>query len=295
MTAPAYSWFQPQSLSVPGALVNEDAVAVSASSLIMIDGATGLAAGRRTGWPSDAQWLAHSLAPLLADRLDGDISIADALGQCLDELRIEYGDDDDGGLGPSASVLIARITGSELEVYSLGDCLALVGMADGSVASIRDGAVGELDAAVLSRLQELRRGTDLAIDQARALVQDLLVGNRKLRNRPEGYWIADLSAAGVGHALTRTLPAAQVRDVALMTDGYAAALDVARLVGTAGELLQELRRSGPVPLMGALVARLSDDPSCTAFPRLKPMDDSSVVIARLLGNTDALDEATRLP
>lgn len=276
-----YCWSVPRSLSVPGSLVNEDALAVSGSSLVMIDGASGLGAGRMTGWPSDAHWFAHSLAPLLVERLADGRPVAVVLAASLAELRAEYGEGDDGGLGPSASVLVARITGAEVEVYSLGDCLALVGLTDGSVDAVRDGAVGELDAVVVERLQELRRGTALTPADARPLVQDLLVGNRRLRNTPEGYWIADLSGAGAPHALRRTYAASELLDVALMTDGFAAALDLAAVVATPETFLQDLRLHGPGPTMDALVARLAADADCTRFPRLKPMDDSSVVVAAL--------------
>lgn len=276
-----YCWSTPRSLSVPGSPVNEDALAVSTSSLVMIDGASGLEAGRMTDWLSDAHWFAHALAPLLVERLADGEPIAVVLAGCLAELRTAYGEEDDGGLGPSASVLVARIAGDTVEVYSLGDCLALVGLADGTVDAVRDGTVGELDAAVVERLQEVRRGTALTPAEARPLVQDLLVGNRRLRNTPEGYWIADLSGAGTRHALIRTYAASDLLDVALMTDGFAAALDLADVVRTPGTFLQGLRQDGPGPTMDVLVARLGADADCTRYPRLKPMDDSSVVVAAL--------------
>ena len=281
MTDAKYRWAEPLSLSVAGdpAGANEDALAVTASSLIMIDGATGLTAGRMSDWPSDARWFAHGLAVLLRGRLDQAAPIASILRTCIEDLREEYGRPDRVEIGPSACVLIARVSGANLEVYSLGDCLALIGRHDGDVTAIRDDAVSKLDAVVMMQLQALRGDRSLA--EAKPLVAELLVANRTRRNTPQGYWIADLSADGVDHALTFTARVDEIRDIALMTDGFAAALDVVGSVGSAAELLEQLRSDGPDVVMTALSEVLRSDPECVIHPRLKPMDDSSVIIAAL--------------
>lgn len=282
-------------LSRAGAQVNEDALAVTVSSLIIIDGATGLTENRQPGWSSDARWFSHRLTTLLEERLDDiSTSIASILATCLSDLRIEFGAEHSTELGPSASVLIARLHGGALDIYSLGDCLALIGTLDGTVHVLRDNAVGNLDSAVVHHLQGVAAAQSMSIAQARPLITDLLVRNRKLKNSPQGYWIADLSGTGVTHALTQTFAASNVRDVALMTDGFGASLDLVSLVTNPAEFLAGLRTIGPTQLMNALFSRLDSDPEYTSYPRLKHIDDSSVIFANVSSWPEAQQQTSDL-
>ncbi|MBG6219037.1 hypothetical protein IWX75_003525 [Arthrobacter sp. CAN_A6] len=285
------TWINTSMVSRAGSIVNEDAVGVSGSALIVVDGATGLTAANLTGWPSDAQWFSHRLVDLLGARID-DVrhSISQILQECIQMLRMELSDgvaqeDVTGlqGLGsqPSASVMIARTNGTLLEIFSLGDCQAVIGHHDGTVSVCHDGTVDALDSSVIEYLRDLARERGVSVKEARPHVSDRLLRNRKLMNTPGGYWITDLTGDGITHARLHTFSAKEVMDIAVMTDGFAATVNVARIHATPTEMLTALRSTTPESITETLFRILDEDPEYEAFPRLKHRDDSSVIYSKL--------------
>lgn len=273
-------------LCEPGAARNEDAVHTGPSSIVVVDGASGLSGRSVMGWESDPQWFSHRLAPLVGGKIaDQNASITAAVGASLEELRAEYAAAlAAGGLTPSAadypsaSLAVVRATARQLEIFSLGDCTTLVDYTDGTVEAIHDGTVSALDAAVIARMVQLAAANG-TVREARELVGDQLRANRALMNRGGGYWITDLTAAGLDHATATVRRLEEVRDVAVMTDGFAAAHDVLHLVGGPSSFLEALRTEGAAALGRRIVDGLDGDPDFERYPRLKHRDDMGVVHA----------------
>jgi hypothetical protein len=263
-----------------------------ASSIVVVDGASGLSRQSVTGWASDAQWFSHRLAALIGEELTCEpFLLAPAVRHALFRLRLEF----EEALGsppavarpdrspadlPSASVAIARLTPTDLEFFSLGDCTTLIGHTDGAVESVHDMSVTRLDAAVISRMVQLAHANGTSVRAAREMVGEELRAHRMLMNQDrDGYWIADLTGVGVDHATTLRRRIDEIRDVALMTDGFAAACDILRLVDGPRPFLEALRTDGADMLGTQIVHTLDSDPDYERFPRLKHRDDMAVVHA----------------
>ncbi len=283
----SWGWRDSVMMSRAGNTVNEDAVCVTEHGLVVVDGATGLARAWLTGWPSDAQWFSHRLADLLGARVGHlETTIPRILKECLQLLQVELAQKVSiGGLSPdalpSASVMIARINGTELEVYSLGDCQALIGHRGGGVRVCHDAAVSALDSAAIESMCAYAAHHKIPIREARAHVGDQLLRNRRLMNTPDGYWIAELSGAGTLHGRLQTFAMEDVVDVAVMTDGFAAALDPVRMFANPTGMLNALRDAPPTSVVETLFGLLTADPEYAAYPRLKHIDDASVIYAAL--------------
>jgi len=279
-------------VSEAGAVHNEDAIHRAPRCIVVVDGASGLSRESVMGWASDAQWFSHRLAILIGRELTGERALpASALRRALSQLRAEF----DQALGsahdvkhtfrspadlPSASVAIAQLTPTHLEIFSLGDCTTLIGRTDGAVESVHDVSVTRLDTAAISRMVQLAHANGTSVRAARDLVGQELRAHRMLMNQDrDGYWIADLTGAGVDHATTLRRRLDNIRDVALMTDGFAAACDVLRLVDGPMSFLEALRTDGADRLGTQIVHGLDSDPEYERFPRLKHRDDMSVVHA----------------
>jgi hypothetical protein len=91
---------------------------------------------------------------------------------------------------------------------------------------------------------------------------------RKHRNRPEGYWIAETCPAAAAQARTRTLPASAASWAVLATDG---AVNTARHLGL--DRWQAIAHYRP-PELTRLLQRCHDweehtDPHGQRFPRAK--------------------------
>ena len=264
---------------------NEDAVYTAEGLLIVMDGASGLNGIHRTDAPTDACWLSHTAVALLAEKLNAsERSIAEALEETAEALRqglAAFGYPEEPELYPSGSLMIARRLGGEIELYTLGDCTALIRWRDGRpVCCCHDAAVTRLDNAVLTRAQKLADNCGGSVAQALPELRSYVVENRRLRNREGGYWIFDPSGRGIAHGQRLLLPAGEVHSLALMSDGF---YDIAQLEGgpTHEELMTLLENTPAAKLVEGLYEALEADPLLDRLPRFKLKDDATVAYARV--------------
>jgi hypothetical protein len=95
------------------------------------------------------------------------------------------------------------------------------------------------------------------------------------RNVEGGYWIAATDPTAAHHALTGEVPLAEVRQVAVLSDGAARAVDAFGLYDWPGAL-EVLRDSGPDELIRQVRAAEASDPTAARWPRNKISDDATV-------------------
>lgn len=262
---------------------NEDALFTAEGLLIVADGASGLDGIHLTEAPTDACWLAQRAVALLADKLtEKKKPITEALEETALALRQELyacGYPKDACCFPSASLMIARRGEQMLELYSLGDCTALVDFGDKRpVLCWHDDAVTRLDDAVLARAQALAQEKKSTVADELPGLRALLVENRKKRNSENGYWIFDPSGEGIAHGRHMLLPAEEVRSLALMSDGFYDIVQIGRSYSHSG-LLTKLASTPAQQLVEELFAALEADPHYEDLPRFKLRDDATVAYA----------------
>ncbi|WP_338700399.1 protein phosphatase 2C domain-containing protein [Streptomyces sp. Q6] len=161
---------------------------------------------------------------------------------------------------PQATVVLARWDADVVEHLVLSDSALLVEAPDGTVTALLD-----------DRLSRVPRA---------CLVSDE-VADATVRNKEGGFFTAAADPAVASRAVTGTLPRADVRALAAMTDG------VTRWVDTFGEgdwtdlfaLVRKEGASGTVSRVRAL--ETADEHTRTHLRRSKTHDDASVVFAEL--------------
>jgi hypothetical protein len=167
------------------------------------DGATPL----QEAWP-DSGAFAQLALEALERAAAGDGRIRDIWANAIEEAGAKE-------LAPqpevSCSVAIVRSVGTSIEVSVLGDCTAIV-ITDDARHVVHDPAVQELDA----------RAARLTTDKAATLLR-----HRALMNTGDGYWIFSKDPAAADHVLHLTVPAHDVREVILHTDGLQGLIDPA--------------------------------------------------------------------
>ncbi len=264
---------------------NEDAVYTAQRLLIVMDGASGLDGIHRTDAPTDARWLAQTTVALLAEKLAApERPIAVALEETAHTLRqglAAFGYPEEPDLYPSGSLMIARLLGQEIELFTLGDCTALIRWRDGRpVHCCHDAAVTRLDDTVLAHAQKLAENSGGSVAQVLPGLRHMVVENRRMRNREGGYWIFDPSGRGIAHGRRQLLPAGQVHSLALMSDGF---YDIVQLAGGPDhEALMALLENTPArKLVEGLYEALEADPLLERLPRFKLKDDATVAYARV--------------
>lgn len=271
-----------EALSEPGAQVNEDAWGHAGGAVWLLDGATGVAPAPLIESPSDAAWFAREVSQRLASAvaperptteavLHGLRGAAETASRICDLAAVPSWE------LPSACLVMARDVRGGLEFTNLGDSVVLW-RGRGGVAT-RFGAADELGRLeeslhrVLDDALAAGHGRSAGLDRARALAHE----NRKLMNRPEGYWILDLSGEGLSQAQISACPEAGPVDLLLMTDGFSRLVEVYGAYDWDG-LMNRALQAGLAALYDELRAIEAEDEDCIRHQRFKGRDDATAVL-----------------
>lgn len=272
------------SCSVIGNQVNEDYVAVGPTYAVLLDGASGITGTRVLPhhFGSDAQWFSHFVGGRIYEYLDASRGVIDSIRHAVYDSHnfiVEYGVTDNEDLFPSSTLVVVSVAGDLVDIVSLGDSPVFIGLKDGSLVTMSDSRIAELDQAAVDAMVDHSRGLAMTGAQKRAAVNDILLANRQLKNKPDGYWILDPSGIALEHLNMMQLSAGDVDYVCAMSDGLERAFDLFGLADSATFFGTATRES-----FDELIARLrfeeNQDPDFDRYPRLKPHDDASCFMLR---------------
>ncbi len=267
------------SFSRSGGPINEDVAFSSPGAVIVLDGASGLSATHVTPGATDAEWFARSVGKALHDRVLDDRSLPELIDEVVREVANDYSsfpgaEDSDLVDRPTACLTVVRERADCVELWSLGDCTAVV-VTDEGTEVIHDDSVSDLDALVLKSMRELARQCGVPLRLTRPLVSDLVREHRGRQNTtPGGYGVIDTLGRWSGRGLHRMWPLASVVQIAVMTDGFVASIPLVEssVVALATAVFDGRARE----VVDATFDRLDSDPDWEAHPRLKHKDDATV-------------------
>jgi serine/threonine protein phosphatase PrpC len=267
-----------------GGSYNDDCWGSVSTAVWILDGATGLSKERLFPTaPSDAQWFVSAVDSELRSS-DWSKATRPLLQSVVERVRHRFhgeavGRIDQVSLWPLASFALIRVREGRVEFANLGDCRILWRSPDGrAVKSFGSSRITQLDGNVVKEIERLHREGYASHELVRQAIVPMLEANRKLKNSPEGYWILDVSGEGVSHLQTTVVDAADVDTVLLCTDGYYRLVDTYHRK-TDQSLLSDSANSG----ISAMIRELREiermDEQCLKFPRMKPSDDATGVLA----------------
>jgi len=259
--------------------VNEDLVGIASGAVWILDGATGVGARALPSQPSDAAWFVATLSQGMQRHLEPAAPTRTALGAAIADVAAAYHALRPAAAAesPAASLALLRRDEEGIELTSLGDCKSLVRTPDGATTAFGHSPVTSFDAAVVDRLKELRAAGLRSRAEAWPHLMAMIRANRRLRNRPEGYWVLDETQAPLAHLQRRKIAAPCT--VMLITDGFYRLVDTLHRYDEAG--LIAAASSGLGKLIEELRELERSDPECLVFPRIKPHDDASAVLVEV--------------
>ena len=166
----------------------------------------------------DGGWYAGELAGQLADRLadtrlDLPTVLADSIAAVASGHRLVP------GRSPSSTVAMLRWTGDRAEGLVLGDSSLVVFSAAGTAEEVVDDRLAEVAPGQRVAYHDRLSAGGGYDDAHRSLLRQLVGEQRRHRNSPGGYWIAEAEPAAARHALTRSWPAETLAAAVLATDG----------------------------------------------------------------------------
>jgi protein phosphatase 2C-like protein len=249
-----------------GSRPSEDRIFTTEHAVIVLDGAS-----QPDPSDHDGGWLADQLGTDLAARLRAEpaADLPAALAQSIQ--RVVEAHDLRPGDSPSTTVAVVRWDTRRVDVLVLCDSLVIVSDRRGQLHEVRDDRLAAVTAGV-GRPNGFNADSP---DAWRALV----AGQRRQRNRPGGYWVAEADPGAAHHAVTASWPKGEVAVVLAMTDGvskgverYGVPPDWAAAV--------ELAADEPGRLVDTIHDAEASDPHGERWPRSKRHDDKALAVIR---------------
>ncbi|MGQ0480579.1 MAG: hypothetical protein ACT4O0_06055 [Pseudonocardia sp.] len=256
------------SATLAGGDNNQDRLFVTDNAVILLDGATAF-----EPVDIDAGHYAETLGAVIAEQLDqqSGIPIADAVAIAIQHTTQKL--DLAIGGSPSSTVSVLRNRPSTVDLYVLGDTPIHYGTGH-EHRVLSDERLSTVARSERERYRsQLRAGHGYGPEH-RATLADLQQAQRRARNHPRGYWIAETDPAAAHHGLTATIRANSITWAVLATDGAADLIDHH---GPAWPRISHFSRDA----LGALLAELHHwetvcDPNGLHLPRAKPHDDKTL-------------------
>ncbi|MCA1222183.1 hypothetical protein [Streptomyces sp. 8L] len=261
---------------------NEDAVHVSPTGVVVLDGLSApedLPMGCLHGTPWFVRQLGTRLLNLIGDH---NVSLREALRSSISGVNDLHRDTCklDQDAVPASTVVMIRERSSTLDYLVLSDNVLVLDLGDDGISSIVDKRVEEVAANEMRLALQGPTGTP----EHAARVSKLVAVQRRLRNKPDGYWVAATDPNAADEAIVGSLPLSRVQQAALLTDGASRLVEAFGALDWAG-LLEFLRTEGPA----ALIARTREaelaDPVGARWPRFKRSDDATVAYVTHLSDT----------
>lgn len=233
------------------------------SAVVVLDGVTVRAVGIRSGCTHGTPWYVEHLAnSLLSRAASRPASLTRVMAESISEVAALHAHSCDlSSIGaPSAAAAIIRVAGDALEWLVLADVTIALELTDGTIGVISDNRVAESVAHV--------------DPQAPDMGEQIRVARETHRNRsgPGEYWVAAADPAAADHAVTGTIPVAEVRRVMVATDG------AARFTDLFERTWYEAFTLGPVTMIGEVRNQERHDLTGTHWPRMKHSDDATAVL-----------------
>ncbi|MFF9070514.1 hypothetical protein ACF09E_34730 [Streptomyces sp. NPDC014891] len=218
-------------------------------------------------------WFVRQLSTALINLIgDNEVPLREALRlgiATVNDLHRESCDLDQEAV-PAATVVMIRERGDALDYLVLSDSVLVLDLGAGDILTVVDKRVEEVAADQMRAALEGPTGTV----EHEARVSRLVSTQRRLRNRPGGYWVAATDPTAADEAITGSVELSGVQQAALLTDG------ASRLVDSFGaltwhELLTLLRTEGPAGLIARTREAELTDPLGKQWPRFKRSDDAT--------------------
>ena len=272
-TAPMIITAEAAGVGIDGAeRPTEDRIVVLPNAVILLDGATALDQRDHT-----AAWYVDHLSAELTTQLGTKPSadLRDTLAKAIAALATAH--HLIPGKAPSSTVALLRWTPEHIDALVLADSpiVAFTPTGPDVLADDRIAALPKRPGGYRARLAE---GAGFDPDHVAAL---RAAGARtgRLRNVPDGFWVAEADPTAAHQARTRRWPRANVQAVLMASDGVSCGIDDYGIL-TWPRALDLATTQGPQAVLDEVRKAEENDAEGQRWPRPKRHDDQALALIR---------------
>ncbi len=263
-----------------GTGVNEDIGFINKNSAWVLDGATGVTKKHIfKEYDSDAQWFTHRWNEFLKNNIERNEDLRTILKEGVnlikDEFFIRKGSTKMDNIDyPSSTLALVRWNNSFLEYFILADNIISI-EANGIVDTFKDKSLDKFDKITHSKMHEYILKNDGDLDSAREHVSDILISNRKMKNKIDGYSVLEFDDFAIDNGVYGKIYGSDF-NVLLATDGFTALSEKYNHCKI-DDLIELADEKGLNTMNSRLREIECRDPKGRKFPRIKVHDDSSAI------------------
>lgn len=266
---------------------DEDRIVIGNNFYMVIDGATPLEPNERKLTPTEASWFVRFIKKELERKkwqssnefysYKYDSKVYSKLEKISVDIYKEYlkdGDINPNSL-PSAGIAWIEKSDEKVNCYYIGDCEILIKSKSGSIVRVYDERLVKLDNEALNIIIEKAKKENISILQATKESKDVLIKNRRLMNKKNGYPIYTISNNPSFEFGFRSFNLDEIEEIYIYTDGISQAFDELKIYKTCEEMFSkslDLKKE-----IDDIKAKAFKDPNCDNYPRFKKLDDISII------------------
>ena len=253
---------------------NEDRIIIGNSYFMVCDGATSLHDSGIS--PSEGSWFVSFLKKHLRKNYTDLIGHLNSIAQKAYREFFELSESKDDVLYfPSAGLAWAEVKDSELYVYTIGDCEAVIKTKDNKIIRHILPSLPELDRKALNSIIKTKQEKNVNIKKATELCKDVLIAHRKLMNKKDGYAVYTIADKPHFEFDCNVYDINGLSEVYLYTDGITQAFDELQIYRSCQEMFsQSIDLNNEIE---KIVKRAYGDKDCDKYPRFKTIDDIAII------------------
>jgi len=275
---------------------NEDCIRIGENFAYIIDGTNGITDKSATEKATNGRWYVQELDKKLSKRIKNqDKKIKDVLSKIISELFDEFEKrvhkkefELKNSETPSAFISIARWNDSELEVYSLGDCTAMIKKKD-DLETFRNSKMIELEKQILQKIQSYKEKQGLTHEQAIEKIMPEYLEIKRKQDTPGGWYSIGFNPKTPEKGKTRKYNLENIEELILHTDGLDNLKALHNNIENPEQLYKYINQKGLKETIQKMRQLEEKDSECNKAPRYKKSDDTTIAKITEFNSTNSLD------
>ncbi len=266
-----------------GSAYNEDRFNCGENWFLLLDGSTSLSGDLISLYKTNAVWLVEKISYYVENNIEKYRSTKDLLdhmevylGKEFNELGVDFVDE----IEPTASMVLVREFGGNIEVTTIGDASTVVCFKDGNAQLIHDTRVKQLDQAALDEMIAIADAENISIREARPRITDMLIENRAYRNKEDGYCVVSIFNNMFDNRFINMFDKNLVDKMYVFSDGIAHYYETLGLATDYKDFITKIENKSILDIISDIREIENADMDYNEFPRFKKSDDATLGIIK---------------